>query len=127
MTIYNACADLLDRMIDQGRGETIAFIDHERSLTYAHLQEETRRFANLLRRLGIRREERILLLLTDTVDFPVIFLGAIRAGVVPVPVNTMLAPAQYAYMLEDARARALFVSASLLPSVEPCLAQATHL
>jgi 4-hydroxybenzoate-CoA ligase len=127
MTIYNACADLLDRMVDQGRGETIAFIDPDRSLTYAQLQEGTWRFANLLRRLGIRREERILLLLTDTVDFPIIFLGAIRAGVVPVPVNTMLAMAQYSYMLEDARARALFVSASLLSTVEPCLAEETHL
>ncbi len=127
MTIYNACTDLVDLNVEHGRGEKIAFIDPEHTLTYAQLQVQTRRFANLLRRFGIRREERILLLLTDTVEFPIAFLGAIRAGVVPVPVNTMLAPAQYGYILDDTRARVLFVSAPLLDSVQPCIAQATHL
>src|ERR1700678_2682926 len=122
MSLYNACADLLDRNIEAGRGDKIAFTDHVRSLTYAQLQADTYRFANLLRRLGIRREERILLLMTDTVEFPIAFLGAIRAGIIPVPVNTLLTCEQYAYMLEDSRARALFVSGSLLANVEPCLA-----
>jgi 4-hydroxybenzoate-CoA ligase len=122
MSLYNACADLLDRNIEAGRGDKVAFTDDVRSLTYAQLQADTRRFANLLRHLGIRREERILLLLMDKVEFPIAFLGAIRAGVVPVPVNTLLTCEQYAYMLEDSRARALFVSAPLLPVVEPCLA-----
>jgi len=127
MTDYNACADLLDRNVEEGRGGKVAFIDDVRSLTYAKLQVETRRFANLLRRLGIRREERILMLMTDRVEFPIVFLGAMRAGAVPVPVNTLLSAEQYAYILEDSRARALFVSAPLLPVVEPCLAGAKHL
>jgi 4-hydroxybenzoate-CoA ligase len=127
MTIYNACTDLVDLNVEHGRGEKIAFIDPEQTLTYAQLQAQTGRFANLLRRFGIRREERVLLLLTDTIEFPIAFLGAIRAGVVPVPVNTMLAPEQYAYMLGDTRARALFVSAPLFASLEPCIAQATYL
>ena len=126
MSIYNACADLLDRNVEAGRGDKTVFIDDARQLTYAQLQAATRRFANLLRRLGIRREERILMLMTDTVDFPIVFLGALRAGVVPIPVNTLLAPEQYAYILEDSRARALIVSAALLPVVEPCLAAARH-
>jgi 4-hydroxybenzoate-CoA ligase len=127
MSLYNACADLLDRNIEAGRGDKIAFTDHVRSLTYGQLQTDTYRFANLLRRLGIRREERILLLMTDTVEFPIAFLGAIRAGVIPVPVNTLLSCEQYAYMLEDSRARALFVSGSLLANVEPCLASMRQL
>jgi 4-hydroxybenzoate-CoA ligase len=127
MTVYNACADLLDRNVDEGRGGKVAFTDDTRSLTYAQLQAETRRLANLLRRLGIRREERVLMLMTDTVDFPVVFLGSIRAGIVPVPVNTLLGAEQYAYILEDSRARALFVSAPLLAAAEPCLALAKHL
>jgi 4-hydroxybenzoate-CoA ligase len=121
MSAYNACVDLLDRNIEAGRAGKLAFIDPSCALTYGELQEQTFRFANLLRRLGIRREERILMVMADTVAFPVIFLGAIRAGVIPVPVNTLLPSDQYAYMLADSRAQALFVSAEFLPALEPAL------
>ena len=63
--------------------------------------------------LGIEPEQRILLCLLDTIDFPVAFLGAIKAGIVPVPVNTMLTAADYEFMLRDSRARALIVSDAL--------------
>ena len=121
MTNYNACADLLDSNIEAGRGAKVAFIDPSRHLTYAQLAEATRRFANLTRRLRLRREERVLMVMADTIDFPIVFLGAIRAGIVPVPVNTLLSAAQYAYMLADSRAQALFVSTELLASVTPAL------
>ena len=124
---YNASADLLDRNLDAGRGGKTAFIDPARSLTYATLADGSRRFANALMRLGLRREERVALLMTDTVDFPVAFLGAIRAGIVPIPLNTMLGPEQYAYMLSDSRARALVVSDVLYAAVEPALAAAPDL
>jgi 4-hydroxybenzoate-CoA ligase len=127
MPLYNACADLLDRNVEAGRSDKPAFIDPNRALTYGALQAASRRFANALRRLDVRREERIALLMTDTVDFPVAFLGAIRAGIVPVPLNTMLGIEQYSYMLTDSRARALVVSASLYPVVAPVLAQAPDL
>ena len=65
--------------------------------------------------LGLRREERVLLCLHDTVDFPVAFLGALYAGIVPVAVNTLLTADDYAYMLAHSRAQALFVSGALLP------------
>src|SRR5260370_40715782 len=70
------------------------------------------------RRLGVRREERVAMIMLDTVDFPAVFLGAIRAGVVPVPLNTLLTSDQYAYVLADCRARVLFVSEALLPVVK---------
>lgn len=123
----NACADLLDRNVIEGRGGKTAFADPRRSLTYSELQSETCRLANLLSAAGLRREDRIMMIMADTVDWPVVFLGALRAGVVAVPVNTMLPPEQYKYMLEDSRARALFVSDSLLPSVAPALAQLPEL
>jgi 4-hydroxybenzoate-CoA ligase len=119
---YNACVDLLDRNVAAGRGQKPAFIDPERQLSYGELQRETCRFANLLTRLGVRREERILLAMTDTVDFPIAFLGAIRAGIVPVPVNTMLAAEQYAYIVEDCRAALIVASESLLPVLGQALA-----
>ncbi len=72
------------------------------------------RFAAGLRAAGIERERRIALVMLDTVDFPIAFWGALRAGVVPVPINTLLPPEITGYILKDSRAAALFVSAPLL-------------
>ena len=77
--------------------------------------------ANLLGTYRVQRESRIALLLLDTVDFPVAFWGAIKSGVVPVCLNTLLTTEQYAYILGDSRARALVISAPLLPVVQPIL------
>ena len=72
----------------------------------------------MLRRLGVRREERVAMIMLDTIDFPIVFLGAIRAGIVPVPLNTLLTSDQYAYILADCRARVLFVSEALYPVIK---------
>jgi 4-hydroxybenzoate-CoA ligase len=114
-TSYNAVTWLLDRNVDEGRGGKVVFDDTVSQLTYGELQRQTRRLGNLLRRLGVRREERVAMIMLDTVDFPIVFLGAIRAGVVPVPLNTLLTADQYAYVLADCRARVLFISEALLP------------
>src|ERR1700682_3324679 len=90
-------------------------------MTYGGLQKQSCRLANLLRRLGVRREERVAMIMLDTTDFPIVFLGAIRAGVVPVPLNTLLTSDQYAYVLADCRARVLFISEALLPVVKDIL------
>lgn len=115
---YNAVTWLLDRNVDEGRAEKLAFTDTVSELTYGKLQRQSRRVANMLRRLGVRREERVAMIMLDTVDFPCVFLGAIRAGIVPVPLNTLLTSDQYAYVLADCRARVLFVSEALLPVVK---------
>src|SRR5438094_1175055 len=114
----NAVTWLLDRNIDEGRGAKLAFTDTVSELTYGDLQKQSCRIANLLRRLGVRREERVAMIMLDTVDFPAVFLGAIRAGIVPVPLNTLLTSDQYAYVLADCRARVLFISEALLPVVK---------
>src|SRR3979490_235153 len=118
---YNAVTWLLDRNVDEGRGEKLAFTDTVSELTYGGLQQQSRRLANLLRRLGVRREERVAMIMLDTTDFPIVFLGAIRAGVVPVPLNTLLTSDQYAYVLADCRARVVFISEALLPVVKDML------
>ena len=115
---YNAVTWLLDRNVDEGRADKLAFTDTVPELSYGELQKQTRRLANMLRRLGVRREERVAMIMIDTVDFPVVFLGAIRAGIVPVPLNTLLTADQYAYVLADCRAKVLFVSEALLPVVK---------
>src|SRR6201999_285379 len=118
MTTYNAVTWLLDRNVEEGRGAKLAFTDTVRELSYGELQKQSRRAANMLRRLGVRREERVAMIMLDTVDFPAVFLGAIRAGIVPVPLNTLLTTEQYAYVLADCRARVLFVSEALYPAVK---------
>jgi benzoate-CoA ligase len=118
---YNAAADLLQRNLQGERGKKIAYIDDQGSYSYAELANRAGRFANGLRRLGLAQEQRIMLALHDSIDFPTAFLGAIQAGVVPVCVNTLLTTQDYDYMLQDSRAQVLFVSEALLPMFTPII------
>jgi len=124
---YNAVSWLLDRNVEEGRGGKLAYTDTVSELTYGGLQLTTRRVANMLRRLGVRREERVAMIMLDTIDFPAVFLGAIRACVVPVPLNTLLTCDQYAYVLADCRARVLFISQALLPVVKDMVGRLSDL
>lgn len=119
---YNAVHDMVDRNVERGFGDKPAFVDPDRTLSYQALQTATNQMANALGALDIRRENRIAMLMFDTVDYPIVFWGAIRAGVVPVCLNTLLTTAQYDYILNDSRVEALFVSAQLLEVVAPLLA-----
>ncbi len=120
---YNAAVDLIERNLQAGRGTKIAFRDDRTALSYAALAERVDRAANALRGLGIEPEQRVLLCLLDTVDFPTLFLGAIKAGIVPVAVNTLLTTADYDFMLRDSRARVLVVSDALYDRFAPILAR----
>jgi benzoate-CoA ligase len=103
-----------------------AFIDDIATLTYGQLDERARRLAAALRATGVKREERVLLLMLDGVDWPVVFLGCIYAGVIPVAVNTLLTDHDYAYMLEHSRAQAVFVSGALKPVLKGALTKSDH-
>ena len=100
---FNFAQHLLSCNTD--RAAKAAFIDDQGTLTYGGLAERVRRVASGLRALGIKREERVLLLMHDGNDWPVSFLGAMYAGLVPVAVNTLLTADDYAYMLEHSRRR----------------------
>ena len=115
---YNAAADLIGRNLDAGRGAKTAYIDDAGACTYAQLAERVDRAANALRSLGIEREERIAIAMLDCVDWVALFLGAIKVGIVPVAMNTLLTPKDYEYQLRDSRSRAVFVSEPLLKSFE---------
>ncbi len=113
----NAADWFVDRHVREGRGDRIAFIDPWRTLTYGELDTASRRFASALARAGIEPERRVVLLLLDTVDFPIAFWGCLRAGVIPVPINTLLTAEMIAYILADSRAEAAVVSAELVGNV----------
>ena len=115
MGSYNAAVDMVDRNIAEKRGAKIAFIDSTRRLTYGELADGVARVGPMLAKLGLSREDRVAMMVLDTVDFPLLFWGAIRAGIIPVPLNTLLTAEQYRYILEDSRAKILFVSAPLFP------------
>ena len=116
---YNAAVDLVDGNLKAGRAAKIAYIDDAGSCTYAELAERVNRFGNHLLQLGLRMEDRFLIAMHDSIDWPVAFLGAIKAGIVPVAVNTLLTPKDYEYMLSDSRAKALLVSPPLKPQFDP--------
>ena len=117
----NAALYFVDRHVSEGREGKVAFIEGERTLTYGALAEQSDRMPELLARHGLRQEDRAAMLVLDVLEFPVIFWGALKAGVVPVAINTLLTTEQYRYILKDSRARALFVSAPLLEAVRPVL------
>ena len=110
---YNAALEFTQRHVDAGRLDKAALIDGEGEHTYGELLERVDRAGNALRGLGVRAEERVLLCMLDGIDLAALFWGAMKIGAVPVPLNTLLTPDDYEYILGDSRARVLVVSDAL--------------
>lgn len=126
----NAAHYFVDRHRTELHAAKVAFVEsgaNRRAITYGELAAETDRMASLYARHGLRREERAVMLVLDQIEFPVIFWGSLKAGIIPVPINTMQVKEIYDMILRDSRARALFVSAELLPVIAPVLADNLYL
>jgi benzoate-CoA ligase len=121
---FNFAAHLLSA--NAGRANKAAFIDDIGAVTYGELDDRVRRFAAALRERGVKREERALIFMQDGADWPVAFLGALLAGVVPVAVNTLLTADDLAYMLEHSRAQVALVSGAVKPALKAALAKSDH-
>ena len=121
---FNFARHILDGNL--GRPNKLAYIDDQGALTYRELDERARRLAAALKDAGIKREERVLLLMTDCADWPIAFLGALLVGAVPVAVNTLMTADDYAFMLEHSRAQCAFVSGALKPALKAALAKSDH-
>ena len=115
---FNAASYFIDRHIEEGRGDKPAIECGDTRVSYRQLFELVNRVGNGLRSLGVRMEERVFLLLLDTPEFAVSFFGAIKIGAVPAPVNTLLKPLDYEYLLNNTRARVAIVSDSLLSLIQ---------
>ena len=117
-TAFNVASHLVDRNVLEGRGRKIAIECGNERVSYQQLLERTNRVGNLLRKLQVQPEQRVALLLLDAPEFLYCFLGTIKIGAVAVPVNTLLKPPDFQYILNDTRARVALVSETLLPQLE---------
>ncbi len=109
--------------LNSARHAKVAFRDDQTELSYGELDRRVRCFAAGLLAQGVQPEQRVLLVMLDTVDLPVAFLGALYAGIVPVPVNTLLPADNLAYMISHSAARMVIASDVLLPTVQQAIAQ----
>ena len=124
---FNAAAVLVDDHLAQGRAAKPAILSGPRNVTYAQLHEAVNRFGNVLLELGVRREERVALLLPDSPEWVFAFFGAIKIGAVAIPLNTLLASKDYEYLLNDSRAQVLVVHADLAHNITPIRGQLRYL
>jgi benzoate-CoA ligase len=116
--LFNAADFFVDRNVRQGRGHKIAIYSEHRNYTYNDVQKMVNKTANAMRDLGVRIEDRIMMLMLDIPQFYGIFWASVKIGAAPIPVNTMLTPEDYEFYLNDSRARWLVVSKELLPVID---------
>ena len=114
---YNAATWFVDRHVAEGRSARLAVIHEGGRLTYGDVAAGANQLGNALRRLGVHREQRVVLLLHDSPQFVWSFWGALKIGAVPIPTNTLLTPRDYEYMLRDSRAEVAIVSEPLAPAL----------
>ncbi|HBW36148.1 benzoate-CoA ligase family protein [Desulfosporosinus sp. BICA1-9] len=114
---FNAANLFVDRHVRQGRGDRVALYYQDQQITYGKVFEKVNQIGNALKDLGVNMEDRVMLLLLDCPEFIYSFFGAMKIGAVPIPVNTLLKPADYEYLLNDSRAKVIVVSDELLSNI----------
>jgi benzoate-CoA ligase family protein len=114
-------SDIVTRQVSAGRGDATAFIAHDATLTYEQLHRQINRAGHLLRELGVRREQRVLLVLDDTTVFPIAFLAAIRIGAVPVPVSHLDKDDNFRHFVDDSYAEVVVTDAGVLDRLRDAL------
>ena len=115
---FNAADYFVDRHIREGRENKIAVLCEDRNMTYGQLASEVNRFGNALLSFGMRMGDRVAMLMPDMEYYPVVFFGSVKAGAVPICLNTLMRPKDYLYFLNDSRARVLVVDDSLYANIE---------
>ena len=124
--VFNAAVHFVDRHLNEARAEKTAIRSVEGDVTYGELAENVNRCGNLLRRLGIGRGERVVMVIKDCPEFFYVFWGAIKIGAIPVAINTLWRAKDYQYVLEDSECAAVIYSPEYAGEVEPALAAAAH-
>ena len=125
--LFNACEYLLDRRLAAGDGQRTALVGPSGELSYAQLYDRVCRTAAGLRSIGVQPEQRILMVMSDSPAFVVVYLAAMRVGAIPVPVSTMLRADGIAELLRDSRARFLAITGEFAAAAESAAAAAPEL
>ena len=110
---FNMASLLVDRHVDEGRGDRVAIYCGDATITYAQLQRRVNQAGNMLRTHGVEIENRVMLLMADRPEFIDTYVGAMKIGAVPVPINVMSTSEELEYYLNDSRAAAIVVDADL--------------
>jgi benzoate-CoA ligase family protein len=124
--LFNVAVSMIDRHLDEGRGDKVAIRSADEEVTYAALAENVNRSGNVINELGVKSGDRMLMIVKDCAAFFYLFLGAIKAGAVPVPINTLLRAKDYQFMIEDSACAVLVYSPEFAAEVEPAIDAATH-
>ncbi len=119
---YNLVDHFVDRHIREGRGQKTAIVSDDRWITYGEIAEQINRIGNGLLALGLQEEQRVLLVLPDIPEFVAAYFGTMKIGAVAVPTSTALRSSDYAYFLEESRARLAIIHSTLLAEFGPALA-----
>ncbi len=123
----NVAVELVDKNLQEGRGQKVAIYYQDQAITYAEVARNVNRMGNVFKQLGLEIENRVMLLLYDCPEFAYCFFGAIKMGAVPIPTNTILKPKDYVYLLNDSRAKIIVVSEGLLPAIEEIRSELRYL
>ena len=115
--VFNMATVLVDRHVEEGRGDRVAIYFGDDVITYAELQRRVNRAGNMLRAQGVDIEDRVILLTADRPEFVESYVGAMKIGAVPVPINVMSMPEEIEYYVNDSRATAVVIDADLAPRV----------
>ncbi len=124
--VFNVAVPFIDRHVAEGRGAKVAIRDAAGDVTYAALAAAVNRAGNALAALGLSSGDRVLMVVKDCPTFFYLFWGAIKAGCVPVPLNTLLRAADYRFVIENSRAACIVWSPEFTGEVEPALTEAAH-
>ncbi|MBT7267867.1 MAG: benzoate-CoA ligase family protein, partial [Rhodospirillaceae bacterium] len=122
--VFNVAVPFIDRHLSEGRGDKVVYYTADGNVTFADLAEQVNRSGNVFTSLGAQPGDRILMVVKDCPEFLYLFFGAIKAGYVPVPVNTMFAAGDYTYLIEDSGCKILVYSPEFAEAVEAGLAGA---
>jgi benzoate-CoA ligase family protein len=120
---FNVAVPFIDRHAGEGRGAKVAIRTATETITYAELAERVDRAGNVLLAMGLKPGDRMLMIVKDCPAFFYLFWGAIKAGIVPAPLNTLLRAADYAYLFADSGCRLVVYSSEFAREVEPALKQ----
>lgn len=123
----NLVDHFVDRHLREGRGEKTAIVGSDRRLTYGEIAAQVNCVGSGLRKLGLQEEQRVLLVLPDTPEFAAAYFGTMKIGAVAVPTSTALRASDYAYFLEESRARIAIFHSTLIAELQPAFSGQRYL